>query len=113
MHHPESHALPAAIFASSQVSEDHLSQIRDTLRGDLSALITPALEEQKKVNEHWEVRFGAVAEELRKMSIIGAGTDVEEDVTMNAAPQVTRLHSSFDFAGQDEDKGAVPFQTCA
>ena len=51
-------------IALTQVSEEHLPQTRQSLRDEVLAIITAALEEQRKVNGSWADRFDVVAESV-------------------------------------------------
>lgn len=64
------------------VFEDLVSHIRRTLQSDILTFITPALENQKQVNEYWGMRLDALAEDLRKVTMINSRYNLKEDVVM-------------------------------
>lgn len=79
-----------SIKSSSPVPQagDSFSEMRLSLRDDILALVSPALEEQKKVNESWEARLSSISEKLREMSI---ASGVGEDITMRDLPSMASI----------------------
>jgi len=65
-----------------RVFEDLVSHIRRTLQSDILTFISPALENQKQVNEYWGMRLNALAEEIRNLTVINARYGLEKDATM-------------------------------
>ena len=79
-----SHSSSNSQIIPSQVSDDLLCRIRQTLQSDILSFISPALDDQKQVNEYCELRLNALAEDIRKANMISAGNVSEENAAMEA-----------------------------
>lgn len=74
------HSPPLSI---PKVSYEFPSDVRQILQTDILSFISPALENQKQINEHWELRLNALAEELRQVKLTHTGNGMVETAAMD------------------------------